>query len=115
MTAMAGMVVLLTEFTSNIATTAALLPVLEGVAKGVGVHPYLLMLPAVMGASCAFMLPAATAPNAIAMGSGRVTLRQMMRAGTLLNLLGTVWISLCCWYLGPAVLGIDLTVYPASW
>ena len=115
MIVVAASIVMLTEFTSNIATTAAMLPVLAGVARGAGVHPYLLMLPAVIGASFAFMLPAATAANAIAMGTGRVTLRQMMRAGWLLNLLGTAWICLCCWFLGPLVLGIDLTRFPAEW
>ncbi len=110
--AIATTVVLLTEFTSNVATIAALLPVLVGVSRGVQVHPFALMLPAVFGASCAFMLPAATAPNAIVMGSGRVALRHMMRAGVLLNLVGILWITFLCSTLAGPALGVDLSVFP---
>ncbi len=106
------MVIVLTEFTSNTATTAALLPVLAGVAKGVEVHPFLLLVPAVMAASCAFMLPAATAANAVALGTGRVTLPQMVAAGTWLNLVGVVWIWVWCGLCGGAVLGMDLSKFP---
>lgn len=106
------MVILLTEFTSNTATTAALLPVLAGVARGVEVHPLLLMVPAVMAASCAFMLPAATAANAIALGTERVTLRQMMAAGVWLNLVGVAWIAAFCSLWGGAALGMDLGTFP---
>ena len=78
----------LTECTSNVATCTILLPILAGVAATVGVEPSLLMLPAAASASCAFMLPIATPPNAIVFGSGRVTMGRMARTGVVLNLLG---------------------------
>jgi sodium-dependent dicarboxylate transporter 2/3/5 len=80
-------VVFLTELTSNTATTATMLPVLGGLAMGLGENPLLLCVPAALAASCAFMLPPATPPNAVAFGSGHVTIPQMARAGILLNLI----------------------------
>ena len=78
-------VVFLTELASNTATAAALLPLLAGAALGLGESPLLLAAPAALAASCAFMLPAATPPNAIVFGSGMVSLPQMARAGVWLN------------------------------
>ena len=89
----AGMI-FLTELTSNTATSATLLPVLGAVAPGLGLHPYLLVIPAAIAASCAFMLPVATPPNAIVFGSGEVTLREMVKAGLWLNLLAIVLVTL---------------------
>jgi len=86
-------VVFLTELTSNTATTTSLLPVLAGVAIGLDIHPYLLCIPAAVGASCAFMLPVATPPNAIVFGSGSVTIGQMCKAGLWLNVLGIILIT----------------------
>ena len=77
--------VFLTEVTSNTATTATLLPVLAGLALGLGENPLLLCVPAALAASCAFMLPSATPPNAVVFGSGHVTIPQMARAGIWLN------------------------------
>lgn len=87
-------IVFLTELTSNLATAATLLPILAAVAPGMGLHPYLLVIPAAIAASCAFMLPVATPPNAIVFGSGQVTLGQMMRAGVWLNLISIALIGL---------------------
>ncbi len=81
-------IIFLTELTSNLATAATLLPILAAMAPGLGVHPYLLVIPAAIAASCAFMLPVATPPNAIVFGSGYVTQPQMIRAGVWLNLIG---------------------------
>ncbi|MDX1531792.1 MAG: SLC13 family permease [Rhodothermales bacterium] len=81
-----GTVVLLTELTSNTATAAAFLPVLAALATQVGTEPLLLLVPATVAASCAFMLPVATPPNAIVYGSGHLTIGQMARAGVWLNL-----------------------------
>ncbi len=89
-----GTMIFLTEMTSNTATTATLIPVLYAVAVGLGINPLLLIMPAGIAASCAFMLPVATPPNAIVFGSGMVTIPQMSRAGFLLNLLGIVLITL---------------------
>jgi solute carrier family 13 (sodium-dependent dicarboxylate transporter), member 2/3/5 len=80
-------IIFLTEFTSNTATAAAFLPVAASLALGMGVSPMLLAIPTAIGASCAFMMPVATPPNAIIFGSDQVGIRQMMRAGFWLNLL----------------------------
>lgn len=91
-------IILLTELTSNTATTSAFLPILGGVAVGLAVEPLALLVPATLAASCAFMMPVATPPNAIVFGSGRVTIRQMVTAGLWLNLVGVVLISLAARY-----------------
>jgi sodium-dependent dicarboxylate transporter 2/3/5 len=85
-------ILFLTELTSNIATTATFLPVVASVAVGMGEDPLLLVLPAVMAASCAFMLPVGTPPNAIVFASGLVPLPRMARVGILINLLFVVLI-----------------------
>lgn len=78
-------VVFLTELTSNLATTATLLPVLAALAPGLGMPPLVLIIPATLAASCAFMLPVATPPNAIVFGSREIRLSEMNRAGLWLN------------------------------
>jgi sodium-dependent dicarboxylate transporter 2/3/5 len=93
-------VTFLTEVTSNTATATLLMPVLSAIAIGAGLPPQLLMLPAVISASCAFMLPVATAPNAIVFGTGHVDGRMMARAGFWLNLIGAVWITALVLLLG---------------
>jgi sodium-dependent dicarboxylate transporter 2/3/5 len=89
-------VTFLTEVTSNTATSSLLMPVLAATATVSDVSPMLLMVPAVLSASCAFMLPVATAPNAIVFGSGKVRIRDMARAGFVLNLIGAVVITVVC-------------------
>lgn len=84
-TAIVAVVVMLTEVTSNVAVTGMLMPVLAGVAVALDMDPFLLMIPATVAASCAFMLPVATPPNAIVYGSGHVPLRTMARVGSVLN------------------------------
>jgi sodium-dependent dicarboxylate transporter 2/3/5 len=86
-------IVFLTELTSNTATAAALIPILAALAPGLGVDPILLIVPAALGASCAFMLPVATPPNAIVFGSGRVGIVEMSRAGFWLNWIGVALIT----------------------
>jgi len=105
-------IVILTQLTSSTAVATALLPVLAGAGVGLGVHPYLLLIPATMAISCSFMLPVATPPNAIVFASGYVTLPQMARAGLLLNIVGVVLISLYVYYLGGPLLGVDLGTVP---
>ncbi|MDH3297022.1 MAG: DASS family sodium-coupled anion symporter [Gemmatimonadota bacterium] len=90
----AGLVIFLTELTSNTATTATFLPILAGLAPALGVEVLVLIVPAAIAASCAFMLPVATPPNAVVFGSERITLPQMARAGVWLNLIGIVLITL---------------------
>ena len=89
-------VTFLTEITSNIATTALLLPVFAATALAVGVSPELMMIPATISASCAFMLPISTVPNAIVFGTGQVTIREMVREGAILNFILAVVITLVC-------------------
>jgi len=88
------MIVFFTELTSNTATTATLLPILAALAPTFEMHPLQLIVPATLAASCAFMMPVATPPNAIVFGSGRLTIPQMCRAGLLLNVLSVIVVSL---------------------
>jgi sodium-dependent dicarboxylate transporter 2/3/5 len=102
----ATLVICLTELTSNTPTAAAFLPILFGVALGIGADPLLLLVPATLAASCAFMLPVATPPNAIVFGSGHVSIGSMVWAGLWLNgvgiLLITLWMYLWgIWILSP--------------
>jgi sodium-dependent dicarboxylate transporter 2/3/5 len=75
----------LTEITSNTATATLLMPILYIVGINYGVDPAVLMIPAAMAASCAFMLPVATAPNAIAYGTGEIEIRDMVKEGAVLS------------------------------
>ncbi len=86
-------IVFMTELTSNIATTATVLPVLAALAPGLGVHPLVLIVPAAIAASCAFMLPVATPPNAIVFASGKISIPQMAWTGFWLNLVGIVIVT----------------------
>lgn len=87
-------VIFLTELTSNTATAATFLPVAGGVSMGIGVDPMLLTIPVALAATSAFMLPVATPPNAIAFGSGYVSIPQMVKGGIWLNLIGIVLVTL---------------------
>ena len=98
------LVIFLTELTSNLATTATLLPVLAALALELGISPVVLTVPVALAASCAFMLPVATPPNAIIYGSGRITIPQMAKAGLVMNILGIFLLSLVALFLAPAVL-----------
>ena len=95
--------VFLTELTSNTATAAAFLPVVAALAVGVGASPLALAVPAALAASCAFMLPVATPPNAVVYGSGEIELAQMARAGLWLNLLMTGLILVVALWLVPGL------------
>jgi sodium-dependent dicarboxylate transporter 2/3/5 len=96
------------ELTSNLAAVVALLPILFEVAAGMGLDPLLLCVPAVVAASCGFMLPVATPPNAIVFGAGHIQLGQMVRAGFLLDVLAVVLIPLFTYLFGEMALGIKL-------
>ncbi len=92
-------VTFMTEVTSNTATTNILMPILAAAAAAAAVEPALLMVPAAISASCAFMLPVATLPNAIAFGTGEIDVARMVREGLVLNLIGAVVVSGVCWSL----------------
>jgi len=97
----AVMIIFLTELTSNIATTATFLPVIGAIALEMGVNPIMLAAPVTLAASCAFMLPVATPPNAIVFGSGLLSIPKMIRAGLALNLIGIVIVSIVSMTLAP--------------
>ena len=84
----------LTEITSNTATTAILMPIMADTSLGLQIHPLLLMLPATLAASCAFMLPVATLPNAIVFSTGRIPIRKMVLYGFVINCMGIMLITL---------------------
>jgi sodium-dependent dicarboxylate transporter 2/3/5 len=102
----------LTEITSNVATASMILPILAAVSYSMGVHPFGLMVGATMAASCAFMLPVATPPNAVVFGSGYLRIPDMVKAGFLMNIVSILIITLFTYYLLPLIWGIELKVYP---
>jgi sodium-dependent dicarboxylate transporter 2/3/5 len=98
------MIIFLTELTSNVATTVTFLPVVGAIAIEAGYDPIALAVPVTLAASCAFMLPVATPPNAIVFGSGMLTIPRMARAGFALNLIGIVLVSAVAYKLAPIYL-----------
>ena len=100
----ATLIIFLTELTSNIATTATFLPVVGAIAIEAGYDPIVLAVPVTLAASCAFMLPVATPPNAIVFGSGLLTVPRMARAGLALNLIGIVLVSTVAYKIAPMFL-----------
>lgn len=101
-----------TELIGNTALAATLLPILAPAAVAMGENPYLLLLPATLGVSCAFMLPVGTPPNAIVYASGFISTEQMVRAGLWLNLLFVVLISALVFVLTPFVFDVQIGVLP---
>lgn len=99
-----AMVIFLTELTSNLATAATLLPVMGAMAIQAGVPPIVLTVPITIAASCAFMLPVATPPNAIVFSTGLISIPEMVRAGVLLNVIGIIIVSIVSLYLAPGLL-----------
>lgn len=91
----------ITELTSNLATTAMLLPILAPIAIGLGVNPYVLMVATTVAASCAFMLPVATPPNAVVFGSGYLRIPDMVKTGILMNILSILLLSLMVYFILP--------------
>jgi sodium-dependent dicarboxylate transporter 2/3/5 len=100
-------VLLLTELTSNTATAATFLPILAGAAIGLNLDILVFVIPAALAATCAFMIPVATPPNAIVFGSGHVTIVQMVRAGVWLNIIGIILVTLTVYTLANWVLGFS--------
>lgn len=93
------LIIFLTEMTSNTATTAMVLPILGSIAIGLGKLPMILLAPAAIAASCAFMLPVATPPNAIVFGSGYIKIHQMAKAGVFLNIISIFIITLLTYFI----------------
>jgi sodium-dependent dicarboxylate transporter 2/3/5 len=109
----AVVIVLLTEMTSNTATASVFLPLAASFAVSIAVDPFLLLVPVALAASCAFMMPVATPPNAIVFGSGLITIPQMARAGLALNVVAVVVIVAVTYSLVLLVFGVDPMVLPA--
>ena len=101
----------LTEFTSNLATSSMILPILAALAVSIGLHPYYLMVAAILAASCAFMLPVATAPNAIVFGSRQLDMNDMIRTGMFLNILSTLLITVFIYVIMPYLWDLNLTEF----
>ena len=102
----------LTEITSNVATASMILPILAAVSYSMGVHPFGLMVGATLAASCAFMLPVATPPNAVVFGSGYLSIPDMFKAGLWMNILSILIITLFTYFVLPLLWGLDLDAYP---
>ena len=105
----------ITEITQNIATCTLIMPVIVTLAPEIGVHPLGLMAGTAVAASCAFMLPFATAPNAIVFGSGHLKMTDMIRAGFALNLISIALITALAYWLLPAAWDYTATEFPAEW
>ena len=102
----------LTEITSNTATISMMLPILAAIAISFHVHPFILMIPATIATSFAFMMPVATPPNAIVFGSEYITIRQMVKTGFVLNLLGVVIITVAMYLIAFPIFAISLQIIP---
>lgn len=102
----------LTEITSNLATTAMVLPILAPMAFAFNLHPYSIMVSVTISASCAFMMPVATPPNAVVFASGYLRIRDMMRIGIWMNLISIVVITIFSYFLLPLIWDFDPNVFP---
>jgi solute carrier family 13 (sodium-dependent dicarboxylate transporter), member 2/3/5 len=102
----------LTEFTSNVATAAMILPVLSVIALSMNIHPYTLMAGASIAASCAFMLPVATPPNAIVFAGKQLKVSDMVKAGFIMNIISVVITALAMYYLLPYIWELDIHSFP---
>ena len=100
----------LTEITSNLATTAMLLPVLVSLARAINIHPYLLLVSATVAASCAFMLPVATPPNAVVFGSGYLKINDMVKKGFWMNLISIIIITLFINFILPVIWDVSTPI-----
>ncbi|MBM7649519.1 sodium-dependent dicarboxylate transporter 2/3/5 [Bacillus ectoiniformans] len=107
-----ALVIFLTEITSNTATATMMFPIMASLAYALDVHPYALMVAAGIAASCAFMLPVATPPNAIVFGSGLIKINDMAKAGFWINIVCIGFITFMIYVFMPVVWGIDLNVFP---
>ena len=99
----AALIIFLTEITSNVATTSTFLPVFGAVAIGLGILPVSLTVPVCLAASCAFMLPVATPPNAIVFGANKFSIPDMIRAGLALNIIGIILVTIFAYYVAPNI------------
>lgn len=104
----------LTEITSNLATVSMLLPILASISISLGIHPYIIMVSATIAASCAFMLPVATPPNAVVFGSGYLKMTDMVKTGLVMNVISIVIVSLYVYFMLPMLWDIDISILLAD-
>lgn len=97
----------LTEMTSNLATIAMILPILAPLSTTLGVHPMLFMVPATISASCAFMLPVATPPNAVVFGSGHLVISDMAKTGLWMNIISILFLTMITYYFLPLIWDLE--------
>lgn len=107
------LVTFLTEITSNTAVATIFIPIAAATAVGFKLHPFLLMIPAAISASCAFMLPVATPPNAIVFSSGSISMTGMVKAGFFMNLIGILLVTLFMYFLVIPLFGVSVGELPA--
>ena len=105
--AVATLIIFLTEITSNVTTTTTFLPVFGALAIAIGVLPVSLTVPVCLAASCAFMLPVATPPNAVVFGAGYLKIKDMIRTGLFMNLISIIIVSLYVYYVLPLIWDLD--------
>jgi sodium-dependent dicarboxylate transporter 2/3/5 len=98
-----------TEFTSNLATTAMLLPILAPIAISLNINPYMLMVACTIAASCAFMMPVATPPNAVVFGSGYLRIPDMIKSGIWMNIISIIFLTLMVYYFLPIIWDFNIT------
>ena len=102
----------LTEITSNLATTAMILPVLAAMALTMDIHPFMFLVPATIAASCAFMLHVSTPPNAVVFGSGKVKIYEMVKAGIWMNIMSIIILTLIIYFFFPLIWDFDPGKFP---
>jgi sodium-dependent dicarboxylate transporter 2/3/5 len=100
-----------TEFTSNLATTAMLLPILAPIAISLNINPYILMVACTVAASCAFMMPVATPPNAVVFGSGYLRIPDMIKSGFWMNIISILFLTIMVYYLLPVLWDFNPNVF----
>lgn len=110
--AIVTLIIFLTELTSNTATTSTFLPIIAGIAVGIGENPFLLVFPTVLAANCAFMMPVATPPNAVVFASGHITVPQLIRGGIWVNLIGIAAATLVAYTAVSLAFGVEAGVLP---
>ena len=105
----------LTEITSNLATTSMLLPILAPMALTLDIHPYFFLIAATTAASCAFMLPVATPPNAVVFGSGYLRIPEMVKAGIWMNIISIILLTIMVYWVLPLLWGFEPRPFPVDW
>lgn len=108
------LVIIMSEFTSNVATSIMVLPIMGSLALALDVHPYMLLFAAGVATSCAFMLPTAATPNTIMFATGQIPVKVMIKNGIWMNVFCLGIITIMIMYFMPIIWGIDITIFPEN-